>query len=101
MKGVFDALFGSSGIGFDPESRRFRNQTPIRGTIRLTGGDRTALAWTRNALERLGFAVGDQAGRELRVDASGPGNIWMVLAEGKEDSFTDIASLARFLIQDN
>lgn len=101
MKGIFEALFQSSGIAFDVASRRFRWAPKVRGSLRLTGHESVALAWTRNALERLGFEVSHEGDRELQVRGRGAEREWILVHEQGRESFKSISSLARFLIEEN
>lgn len=101
MKGVFEALFQSSGITFDVESRRFRRTGKVRGSLRLTGHETVALAWTRNALERLGYEVRHEGDRELQVRGRGSEREWILVHEQGKKIFKSISSLARFLIEEN
>lgn len=67
LNGAFEGAFGSDGVRFDVDSGAFR-MTPVRGqaTVSVSGqGRRTH--WTKRALERAGFQVGD-AGSSCRID---------------------------------
>lgn len=102
MGGIFDTLFRSSGISFDAESRRFRRKGKIRGSLRLSGKDAVALAWTRNALERLGYEVRKEADRELQVvQGDVRDHQWILIHARGRELFDSISSLARFLIEEN
>ncbi|MGW8314711.1 MAG: ABC transporter ATP-binding protein [Bacteroidales bacterium] len=102
MEGIFDTLFRSSGISFDAESRRFRRKGKIRGSLRLSGKDAVALAWTRNALERLGFEISEEADRELQVVHGGDRDHQWILVDAKgREVFGSISSMARFLTEEN
>jgi iron complex transport system ATP-binding protein len=101
LEGIFDALFESSGITFDVGSRRFRRTAGKRGALRLTGEDDLALAWTRNAMERLGFEIRPDAEWELRLESEGGERQWIFIRGQGRERFGDIGSMARFLIKEN
>jgi iron complex transport system ATP-binding protein len=99
--GVFDSLFEATGISFDEEMRKFRPSVEVRGFVQLTGDDSRLIAWTRNALERLGYQLNEGAKLRLKVTASKGNYTWMLTwAEGSA-VFENIETLARFLIQEN
>ncbi len=101
LSGLFDSLFETSGIAFDLDSGRFRYPLQPRGGIHLSGAPHQALAWTRRALERLGFEVTDGEGK-LRIEVSSgeSGFQWRMIKNGKEEVSGSIYKLARFLTQD-
>lgn len=101
LTGLFDTLFGPSGITFDVETRRFRQPVSRRGFIRLSGTSDTAVAWTRNALERIGFDVSENALMELTIRNGPDSMVWDLITEKGEHSFRNIEMLVRFLIQEN
>jgi len=101
LTGVFDDLFGSSGIVFDVEARRFRQMRQDRGSLQLAGKSPLGLAWTRIALERLGIQVDNDAERKLTVENSGPEYRWTLTWKEGSATFGNIETLARFLIQEN
>jgi hypothetical protein len=71
------------------------------GSIHLEGESPLALAWTQNALERIGIQVNTDSERKLTVEGSGPEYLWTFSWKEKSATFKNIESLARFLIQDN
>jgi iron complex transport system ATP-binding protein len=102
MEGIFDTLFRHSGITFDVDTRRFRRSVRIRGMMRLNGKETLALAWTRNALERLGYEVREEAENEVRVVLSVENKRqWVLIREQGRETFDSIGSMARFLIEEN
>jgi iron complex transport system ATP-binding protein len=101
IKGVFDTLFASTGITFDVAQRKFRPSGRLRGILHLTGDDAVTLAWTRNALERLGYQLKEDADRRLKVDSSGTVPAWILTWSEGSARFKNIETLARFLIQEN
>jgi iron complex transport system ATP-binding protein len=100
IKGVFDTLFASTGITFDVGQRRFRPAGRLRGTLQLAGDDPVAVAWTRNALERIGYQLNEDAKKKLKVDFSGAEPAWILTHEEGSVRFKNIETLARFLIQE-
>ena len=101
IKGVYDRLFASTGISFDVEQRKFRPAGITRGTIHLTGENAVLLAWTRNALERLGYQRSETTDTILEVNDSGTEPAWILTRKDGSARFKNIETLARFLIQEN
>ena len=100
LSGLFDQLFDSSGITFDLTSGRFTYSRPSRGSLALSGPSGNAAAWTRHALERIGFSVvpGNQP---LSVEViSGEKHSWKIVSKGSETILDSIDGLARFLTRD-
>ncbi|HVU12941.1 MAG TPA: ABC transporter ATP-binding protein [Phototrophicaceae bacterium] len=58
LSGAFAAAFQSEGVTFDAQTGAFRLSSAPQGQISVIGTGLDAL-WTRRALERAGFAVGD------------------------------------------
>ena len=98
LTGLFDELFRDAGIGFDPLSGRFRYLVERRGRISLNGPEGPVLTWTRLALERLGYSVGegDITTRVMAITSAG-GCHWHVERRGNTSSFDSLHALARFL----
>jgi hypothetical protein len=101
ISGVFDSLFEATGISFDEEMRKFRPAGEVRGFVQLTGEDSRLIAWTRNALERLGYQLNEGAEMRLKVTASEGKYTWMLTWTEGSAVFENIETLARFLIQEN
>lgn len=101
ISGIFNDLFQSSGITFDEDTRRFIYKESRLGTVQLTGEPENVVAWTRRALERLGFQVSAQANTTLHVSETNHGYLWELVRNKRDYSFKNIHSLARFLIKDN
>ncbi len=100
IRHVFEELFEDSAITFDPSGRRFIPQLANRGTVGLEGESSDAMHWTRIALERMGFRISeDPAGTSILVSGREGNHRWRLVAEQEEETFPDIYSLARYLIQ--
>jgi len=101
IKGVYDSLFESTGIFFDEELRKFRPAGQVRGSLQLTGDDSRLVAWTRNALERIGYQLNEKAEMKLNVTSSKGSYTWAMSWKDGSAVFENIESMARFLIQEN
>ncbi|MCP4313497.1 MAG: ABC transporter ATP-binding protein [Bacteroidetes bacterium] len=100
LSGLFDQLFDSSGIAFDMKSGRFVYSRTERGRVALSGGPEEVVAWTRHALERIGFAVG-QGEQPLSIEVlDGEKAEWKIKGPGSETILGSLYKLARFLTQD-
>jgi iron complex transport system ATP-binding protein len=88
LDGSFDEVFQFKG--FDLKSGRVEHKAFRNKTIQLHGKGPEYL-WTKNALERNGFTVGDDASILVKV----LGKTWMV----GERSFTNLAEVLAFLVQ--
>lgn len=100
LAGLFHQLFDSSGVHFDLKSGRFIYSLSYRGSLSLSGGQEEVVAWTRHALERIGYKVipGNQP---LKVQIiSGSTLQWKVEQEGSEFTVDSLHKLARILIQE-
>ncbi|RME55087.1 MAG: ABC transporter ATP-binding protein, partial [Caldilineae bacterium] len=64
LNGVFERVFASEGVAFDPYTGSFRMVRSSSGVVHLVG-DGLASLWTARALERLGYQVhsGDAQGQ--------------------------------------
>lgn len=100
MSGLFDRLFDSSGIAFDLETGRFGYRVKPRGGFQLTGDTDQALAWTRRAMERLGFEekAGDASIR-IEVKSGKTGVQWKLIQKQDETVCDSLHKLARLLTQ--
>jgi iron complex transport system ATP-binding protein len=101
IEGVYDSLFESTGISFDEEIGKFKPESQVRGSIQLAGEDPGLLAWTRIALERLGYQLDENAALSLNVTVLKGRNSWTLTWQEGSAAFENIESLARFLIQEN
>ena len=101
IRGVYESLFESTTIRFDVEMRKFRPAVTLRGTLQLSCEDQRLLAWTRNAIERIGYQVDNKAEKKLKVTASNGNHTWILTWEDGSIQFENIESLARFLTKEN
>jgi iron complex transport system ATP-binding protein len=95
LAGAFGACFGKSGFHFDIATGAFRVQEPGRETVHL-GGTGPAAYWTRRALEREGFRVGEDfdACRRVRIAEEAPGTYrWLCETGGRATAHGSLASL--------
>jgi len=100
LAGLFHQLFDSSGIRFDMKSGRFTYTASSRGSLSLSGGREEVVAWTRHALERVGYKIVPE-NQPVKVEIlSGTPQQWKVEKEGSEFIVDSLHKLARFLIQE-
>lgn len=100
LSGLFNELFSGSGIRYDELTGRFLFSVKQRGVLCLKGDEGEARIWTRNTLERLGYLIEDGASVELIIEASDEGYKWILRKEGRSILFSNLYTLARFLMQD-
>lgn len=102
ISGLFDALFSGSDITFNQDERKFQFNRDIKGRIGLKSNDNSALSWTRNAIERLGFAEGDKdSSITIEIELTEGVYNWIVSRSGEQFSFGNIYMMARFLTQED
>lgn len=96
LDGTFDTVFQFKG--FDLKTGKVK-QTPYRKTSVKLSGEGHAYLWTKNALERNGFQVDDDAHREVSI-AMGDGQItFLAMDEKGTETFTSIEAMLRFLMK--
>jgi len=102
LDGRFQAAFESDAVRFDPEAGAFRVARHPAGEVTLTGGG-LAGRWTRRALERRGFRVGETAsdpriaGTRIEVVEDTDGPSWRLTAGGAVTVHDSIAELLHHL----
>jgi iron complex transport system ATP-binding protein len=93
LSGTFDDIFRLKG--FDLRTGKVHHATTRRLSITVAG-DAYAARWTRNALERSGYAVVASGGNEtVRLDEGDDNNTSWILSDGS--SFRSIAALLKAL----
>ena len=91
LDGVFEEAFQSDGVRFDADTGAFvLNAQRGQSTVAVSGQGRRAY-WTKRALERAGFRVGD-AGAEWCVDIR-EDDTWCVERDGVVRECGSIADL--------
>ncbi len=92
LSGRFSETFASEGVVFDRGSGTFQLHEKVHGEVQVTGDGEVA-AWTRRAVERLGFAARSDSGPERRVEVVGgdtePRWHWVYGGERRELSGLD------------
>ncbi|MBW8886165.1 MAG: ABC transporter ATP-binding protein [Fibrobacteres bacterium] len=95
LNGAFGACFGKSGFHFDAATGAFRFHKPEGEAIQVIGSG-AGEVWTRRALERKGFRVGESfdSSRRIRVVEETAGCYrWLCEAGGRSSCHTSIESL--------
>lgn len=100
LSGLFNELFSGSGIRYDELTGRFLFSGKQRGVLSLKGDQDEARIWTCNTLERLGYLIEEGASMELSIEASNEGYKWILQKEGRSIMFSNLYTLARFLMQE-
>ncbi len=100
ISGLYNTLFKAAGINYDEKARRFKYTSAQKGSIQLEGEPGKELLWTRSTLERLGFRVHKSGPLHLLVTVEGADCRWRLTGNGVVNSFENLYSLARFLIQE-
>lgn len=100
LSGLFNELFAASGITYDEQAQSFLFAGRQRGLIRLEGEEVRTLAWTRNALKRLGFGFDHGSDQRVIVQFSGDEPAWVLQKDGQSSTHISLYSLARNLIQE-
>ncbi|MBP1625690.1 MAG: ATP-binding protein of ferrichrome transporter [Holophagaceae bacterium] len=80
LDGGFAETFQSCGLSFDPQRGAFHLDRPCQGQVSLEG-EGVASHWTRRALERAGFQIGEQGGSSLHIrllTSEGEGLNWEI-----------------------
>ncbi len=67
LNGAFDQVFQLKG--YDLKTGKVQHEVHRKETVRLVGADFVYL-WTKNALERNGFSVGNEGAIEVRIGVS-------------------------------
>jgi iron complex transport system ATP-binding protein len=98
LDGVYENLFASPGIRFDPETGKFRYRTASRGEVSLEGPENRVLYWTRHTLERIGFHLADEGARvQVNTVTGGGKQKWVIRTAEGERTAQSLYELASFL----
>ena len=98
LNNTFGRTFTKKGIDFDIHQGIFRLVEPHDKFVSVAGDD-PGLFWTKRALERQGFQVGDITLQSNPIDVSYNGNQWQWtwMKDGKELSAHSIESMLQQL----
>jgi iron complex transport system ATP-binding protein len=94
LKGTFDEIFAFKG--FDLKTGRVQHQPFRKLSVKLSG-DGPEYLWTKNALERNGFQVTQDAGIWIRILSSSSPLKWVVEKNGAEKHVNSIQALIDLL----
>lgn len=95
LAGSLSEVFRHEGLVYDPASGRFEVNRPGGEWIRVSG-DGTEARWTRHALERVGFRVGEggeQSVAVVAVEADQEGTRWRLQSPGHESRHASLETL--------
>ncbi len=99
LNGWLRMLFNNPRMDFDPKEGSFRFVRETAGIASLEG-DEPTLLWTRRALERRGFSIGDKsmASLHVRIQSGDTGHpFWLMNKNNLETRFTSIHGLMEAL----
>ncbi len=92
LSGAFEAAFQSEGVSFDPQTGAFRISNETQGQVSVIG-DGLAALWTRRALERAGFELGDNG--IARVEVAPPH--WRLIRNSEIEQYDSLYDLVEAL----
>ena len=99
LNGAFTQAFAAERVTFDVDAGAFALTAPPRASIALAG-DGAAAAWTRRALERIGYAVDANGAAcvEVAPDSDGAGYRWRVThPDGHAAEYASVYALVNAL----
>ena len=99
LNGAFASAFKGEGVVFDHAAGTFTLHQPTNGPVSVAGNG-IATAWTRRALERIGYTIqsaGVDAPLRVTVDETEDGPQWRVSTPRRESSFNALSDLVDFL----
>lgn len=77
LNGSFERVFANDGIRFDRQTGAFRLERPLARSIALKG-EGELYAWTRRALERKGFTVGEAGTLSVAIETRDNRPAWLL-----------------------
>lgn len=100
MSGDFARVFESESLDWDPATGSFRAH-PSPCLLAKVEGSGVAALWTRRALERLGFALGDdQSEAAFRIKIEGERD-WRIVKSGREYACGNIAEMIEWILTED
>ncbi len=94
LKGTFDEVFQFKG--FDLKTGKVYHE-PHRGIRLQLQGDGHEYLWTKNALERNGFEIGDDADRVITIEKTETDLNWIFQSENNMITFNSLEKLLTHL----
>ncbi len=100
LEGSFGKMFEKTNLKFNKKKGEFRIHRKLNMSIELNGPE-TEYKWTKNALERLGFGVSDQPGKDILINILKENNqrSWEIIKNNKKRVFPGIYELCNFLTE--
>jgi len=95
LDGSFDEIFQFKG--FDLRTGKIQHDAH-RGILISVAGAGPELLWTKNALERNGFEINDNAKIAVTVDRQSDKFLWTLSWDNQQSSFLSISSLIEFIL---
>lgn len=95
LNGTFEKVFERKGFDFDRATGSFKLHQTNGKEISLQGNE-TAIFWTKRALEREGFKVGDSAEIEVKCLIADDNFLWS-LSDSNTVELESVEELIRFL----
>lgn len=98
INGEFERAFNPTGaLNFNQLEGTFSFQFKNGHRFSIEAGNEILLAWTKKALERLGFHIDPMAERSIKVLVVDDAPIWHLETNTGEKQFSSIYSLLQFL----
>jgi iron complex transport system ATP-binding protein len=98
LDGSLGKMFEDTSLKFNKSTGEFRIERMPGRSIGLTG-PKTEIKWTKNALERMGFAVNTEPGEDITVSVikEGDKRIWELTIHNRTYSLPGIYELCSFI----
>ncbi len=97
LNGEIERTFSTDNFHFEIATGKFRKTIQHTKTITLTG-EGTALLWTKNALERIGYSIStEKQDLKLEVIKSTENYGWRLKVKEEGHTFSAVADLLAFL----
>lgn len=98
LKGSFGKMFGHTNLIFNTIKGEFRIKREVRGNA-IVRGPEPERRWTRNALERLGYAVNNRKNPGIIINIESQYGIvkWELTFNEEKATFESIQDLCTFL----
>jgi iron complex transport system ATP-binding protein len=93
LSGAFEKAFASEGVQFDRRSGSFKPQVETTKTIAVDG-DGVRYIWTVRALERIGYALDDEADCRIIVSETD----WILQNKGSQETYDSLHRLVMAII---
>lgn len=94
LNGTLDQVFDLKG--YDLKRGQYQHESGTLGTVQLVG-EGYAYLWTKNALERVGFALADESNEKVVIEHTGDRLSWVLPNAGNHERMNSIQELIVYL----